>query len=153
MIITCPCGEKYFNVNPNLIPDKGRTLKCGSCGKKWFYKKETTSREEENNPYKFKQMTTNEESVDNIKKVQSDSENDKIKNTTKTIKKIKKENKNNLNFFKIIFVIIISFSALILLLDTFKIQISNIYPNIDFLLDSLYETFIDIYLFFKDLVN
>ncbi len=153
MIITCPWCEKDFNVNPNLIPDKGRTLKCGSCGKKWFYKKETISQEEEKNPYKFKQITTNEESVDNIKEVQNDSENDKIKNTTKTIKKIKKENKNNLNFFKIIFVIIISFSALILLLDTFKIQISNIYPNIDFLLDSLYETFIDIYLFFKDLVN
>ena len=125
----------------------------GNFSGKWFHKKENTSQEEENNPYKFKQMTTNEESVDNIKKVQSDSENDKIKNTTETIKKIKKENKNNLNFFKIIFVIIISFSALILLLDTFKIQISNIYPNIDFLLDSLYETFIDIYLFFKDLVN
>ena len=38
MIITCPCGEKRFEIDAALIPDKGRTLKCGSCDKVWFFK-------------------------------------------------------------------------------------------------------------------
>ena len=38
MIITCPCGEKKYNVDENKIPKDGRFLKCGSCGHKWFYK-------------------------------------------------------------------------------------------------------------------
>ena len=29
MIITCPFCNKNFDVNTNLIPDKGRLLKCG----------------------------------------------------------------------------------------------------------------------------
>ena len=37
MIINCPCGEKKFEVDSNLIPEKGRMLKCGSCDQTWFY--------------------------------------------------------------------------------------------------------------------
>ena len=44
MIITCPCGEKKFEVDEKLIPDKGRLLKCGSCDQTWFFNKN------ENNP-------------------------------------------------------------------------------------------------------
>ena len=40
MIITCPCGEKKFEIDAALIPNEGRTLKCGSCDHVWFYKKE-----------------------------------------------------------------------------------------------------------------
>ena len=39
MIIVCPCGEKKFEVDKNLIPDKGRLLKCGSCDQTWFFNK------------------------------------------------------------------------------------------------------------------
>ena len=39
MIIICPCGEKKFEVDEKLIPEKGRTLQCGSCEKKWFFEK------------------------------------------------------------------------------------------------------------------
>jgi len=52
-----------------------------------------------------------------------------------------------------IFVFIISFAALIILLDTFKNQLSSIIPNIDLILNNLYETLKDIYLFFKDLIK
>ena len=38
MIITCPCKEKKFEIDAALIPQEGRTLQCGSCGHKWFYK-------------------------------------------------------------------------------------------------------------------
>ena len=39
MIIVCPCCEKKFEVDGNLIPEKGRTLQCGFCDQKWFFKK------------------------------------------------------------------------------------------------------------------
>ena len=39
MIITCPCGEKKFEVDSSLIPEKGKLLQCGSCDKTWFFKK------------------------------------------------------------------------------------------------------------------
>ena len=38
-------------------------------------------------------------------------------------------------------------------LDTFKIYILNIYPQINVILNSLYEFLFDIFLFFKDLIK
>jgi predicted Zn finger-like uncharacterized protein len=38
MIISCPNCNKQFKINPSLIPDNGRDLKCGSCDHVWFYK-------------------------------------------------------------------------------------------------------------------
>ena len=35
----CPSCGKNFNVDENLIPDKGRLLKCGSCDQTWFFNK------------------------------------------------------------------------------------------------------------------
>ena len=45
MIITCPCGDKKFNVDASLIPQEGRTLQCGFCDRKWFFKSENTKEE------------------------------------------------------------------------------------------------------------
>ena len=45
MIIECICGEKKFEVSPELIPASGRTIKCGSCDKIWFYKPENLENE------------------------------------------------------------------------------------------------------------
>ena len=39
MIIACPSCGKKFDVDDNLIPDKGRLLKCGSCNQTWFFNK------------------------------------------------------------------------------------------------------------------
>ena len=39
MIIDCPWCQKKFEVNEKLIPEIGRTLQCGFCNKKWFFKK------------------------------------------------------------------------------------------------------------------
>ena len=38
MIIGCPNCNKQFKINPSLITDNGRNLKCGSCDHVWFYK-------------------------------------------------------------------------------------------------------------------
>ena len=40
MIITCNNCNKKFDIDSNLISDKGRLLQCASCDHKWFFKKE-----------------------------------------------------------------------------------------------------------------
>ena len=40
MIITCPNCKKKFNIDPTLINNEGRDLKCGSCDHVWLYKVE-----------------------------------------------------------------------------------------------------------------
>jgi|TARA_B110000305_G_scaffold207452_1_gene238981 predicted Zn finger-like uncharacterized protein len=62
------------------------------------------------------------------------------------------KNKKNYNFLSLILIFIISFIALIILLDTFQAPISKIVPDIEFILYNLYETINDISLFFKDLI-
>ena len=47
---------------------------------------------------------------------------------------------------------IISFIAVILFLDTFKNPLYSFYPELEFILFSLYETLKDIQLFIKDLI-
>ena len=64
-------------------------------------------------------------------------------------KKVNK--KNDVNYFKILIVAIIPFAALILVLDTFKVQISVIIPNIQIILDNLYQSINDRKLFIIDL--
>jgi len=39
MIIICPSCKKKFEIDDNLIPDKGRLVKCGSCNQTWFFEK------------------------------------------------------------------------------------------------------------------
>ena len=39
MIITCPCGQKKFDVDESLIPASGKMLQCGACSEKWFFNK------------------------------------------------------------------------------------------------------------------
>jgi len=65
---------------------------------------------------------------------------------------IKNEEKS-VNYLNILIVIIISSVAFILILDTFKNQLVNIFPNINFLLDNLYQSILDIKLFVLDLIN
>jgi predicted Zn finger-like uncharacterized protein len=38
MIINCDKCSTKFNLNNNLIPEKGRLLQCGKCENKWFFK-------------------------------------------------------------------------------------------------------------------
>ena len=63
------------------------------------------------------------------------------------------KNKKSVGHLSYLLVAIISFIALILLLDTFRIHISSFVPNLDFYLSSLYESLRDIFLFFKDLLK
>ena len=55
--------------------------------------------------------------------------------------------------FYALIIAIITFVAMILLLDTFKSNIGNYIPGLLPLLESLYETLIDIKFFVKDLIS
>ena len=60
--------------------------------------------------------------------------------------------KKSYNILGLIIVFIISFIAIIIVLDTFQKPISMFVPNIEFILYNLYETINDIILFFSDLI-
>ncbi len=157
MIITCPCGDKKFNVDASLIPQEGRTLQCGFCERKWFFKTEESEEEtkvlEKNIPEPV--IEDNKNLSENIKEDIVDEENqgtESLKGSKEELsKKLKK--KNDINYFNILIVIIISFIALILILDTFKVQLSLIMPNIEIVLDNLYLSINDIKLFILDLIK
>ncbi|MDA7573141.1 zinc-ribbon domain-containing protein [Candidatus Pelagibacter sp.] len=144
MIIICENCNKKFNIDSNLIPSKGRLLQCSSCDHKWFFKKEV----EENIDEKIK-IDKKEEIPISIDNEQQNSEvfEDSINNDIK----INNEDKKT-NILSLIIVILISFTAIIILLDTFKGPISKIFPNIELILYNLYETVKDIKLFFLDLI-
>ena len=150
MIITCPCGKKKFEIDQKLIPSEGRMLQCGSCDHKWFFKiKDETKINEEENTIKEipKEEFIKEETIPE-KKV--DLNNEEINLTEE---KTEVQNKNNINYFNIILVGIISFIAFILVLETFKVYLSSIFPNIEILLNNLYQSLEDIKLFILDLIK
>ena len=147
MIINCPCGEKKFNVDENLIPDKGRLLKCGSCDQTWFFNK---NENEQKKP--LIDRPTNQKKIlykdTNISKSEADIP---IKPGSELVKYKPKYNFTFGKFLSYIIVSIITFVAIIILLDTFKDPLSNIFPNLELVLYNLFETLRDLILFAKDL--
>ena len=165
MIITCPNCNKQFKIDNSLIPDEGRDLQCGSCNHIWFYniKKKNNEllevKEEiisddieikaENKEDKIEEKQQPEEIIKteiNNKKKEENSDNQK--NTT--LRK-KTENKGS-KFFSYLIVFIISFVALIILLDTLKTPLISVFPGLEIILFNLFETLQDIKLFIIDLV-
>ena len=164
MIIECPACSKKFNIDEKLIPDQGRLLKCGNCEHTWFYKKKENIKLEDQTK-KIDEIEENKSEI-NIEPVK-----EHIKQTKKIRKKISKKSSINEssskelvsidkssisrenNIIKKTFLIIISIFAFILLLDTFKNQISVIFPGILKMSDSMYLVINDLKLFIKDLVR
>ena len=157
MIINCPNCNKKFEIDKKLILPDGRLLQCGSCNHKWFFKIENNERNIE-----IEKKTITDPIIDDNKNLSEkkeedlvEEEHDDIEPTNKTKKEYneKVQKKNDINYFKILIVAFISFAALILVLDTFKVQISVIIPNIQIILDNLYQSINDIKLFILDLVK
>ena len=157
MIITCPNCKKKFNIDPTLINNEGRDLKCGSCDHVWHYKVEDVN---------STALTLNE-NIDNsqIEPYENKTENDEIVKNNETISKNlthKKQGKpNNLSldkkknigskFFSYLVVFFISLIALVILLDTLKTPLNNTFPSLEVILFNLFETLKDIKLFIIDL--
>ena len=173
MIIECNKCKKKFEVDDALIPINGRLLQCNLCNHKWFFKNKIlhkpissvltqnleTTESSDTKLDKFTNPDTEQNDNDTIDIPISDTIDIPISETIDTLnddkidtiilkeKKIKKFKTLNL-----IIVFIISFVALIILIDTFKQPIGKFYPNIEFLLYNLYESFKDMKLFLYDLI-
>ena len=162
MIIECVNCNKKFNVNSELIPSEGRTIQCGSCNHIWFFNpkdeilvSEIKKIQEDNKP------TTTIKKETKITQTNLDKKTNKVINKSKfkTVENksseiVKYQPKTSFSFIKFlsyILVLIITFIALIIILDTFKTTLFSFYPNLEFLLFSLFETLKDIQLFVKDL--
>ena len=151
MHIECENCNKKFELDSNLIPENGRELQCGSCEHIWFYKKNINIIE--------KKEIIEDQNI-NIEKEQINKKIKKVKKELYEDEKHKKEynidqkvEKKNYNILKIFLVLIIPFIAIIIVIDTFKSQLSFIYPNLDNLLNNLYQSITDVVLFFKDLIK
>ena len=162
MIITCPSCKKKFNIDINLIPAEGRNLQCGSCDRVWFYKKEDPIPE----PLKINESIAIKEKEDSDKLNDNETKDQILKQPVEENKKAKSElsaineteRKSEVikktqsgKFFSYLIVFIISLGALIILLDTLKTPLINIFPGLEVLLFNLYETLKDIKLFIIDL--
>jgi predicted Zn finger-like uncharacterized protein len=161
MIITCPCEKKQFKIDDSLIPQEGRELQCGSCERVWYYKPKNESKDpltlnENISVNKIEPVIeTNDINLEFSKKLQKEKivkpeiKKEISKEIPKTVKKL--ENKG-FKFFSYLIVLIISFVALIILLDTLKTPLINVFPGLEIILFNLFETLKDIKLFIIDLI-
>ena len=150
MIISCPNCNKQFKIDNSLITDEGRDLQCGSCNHIWFYNIQEKNNEAlelkheiisedietkaENKKDKIEEKQQPEEIIKteiNNKKKEKNSE--KQKNTTT----LKKTEIKGSKFFSYLIVFIISFVALIILLDTLKTPLINVFPGLEIILFNL----------------
>ena len=162
MIITCPNCKKKFQIDPALVPEEGRELQCGSCQNVWFFKEEKENSLPLTLNDDFVNKDVKEDSPSKIIEKRSENKksiiDEKPKNNEKKIKiksdnkkpEIKKENTVG-KFFSYLIVLIISFVALIILVDTLKTPIINVFPGVEIILFNLFETLKDIKLFIIDL--
>ena len=162
MIITCPNCEKKFQIDPTLVPEEGRDLQCGSCQNIWFYKVEKVTSSPLTLDENFVDKEINDFSInEDIEKNSEDKKTaikEKPKNKEKKDKtildkeKTEKKKKNvGSKFFSYLLVLIISFVALVILVDTIKTPIIGVFPGVEILLFNLFETLKDIKLFIIDL--
>ena len=181
MIISCNNCNKKFEVNSDLITEKGRLLQCSSCNHQWFFKKEILENtikiknsNEIKNPVTFLTQDDKKEISENIivSKNNNNVENPEIFTTQESKSESSKTNNLSTNhkneeekidntriiikkkskILSFILIFIISFTAFIILIDTFKYPISRLIPNIEFILYNLYESINDMILFIKDLI-
>ena len=161
MIIDCIKCTKKFVVNASLIPDGGRTIQCGSCNHVWFYKpKIEESKKEISSPKSNYDILENKkDDQDNEKSSKTEETNnlEKFTNTEPFSHELINENKkttfNISKFLSYFLVFLITFIALLIVLDTFKSPLSSIIPGLEIFLYNFFETLNDLYLFIKNLLS
>ena len=152
MIIQCENCNKKFEIQDNLIPDEGRLLECGSCAHQWHYtpitklelKDEVQIKDEPTEQLIVKKVKKKSKIIKKIYENDSDNEIDQTNENITTKEK-------NISFINFLLVGIISFVAIVILVDTFKNQITYVIPNIGLYINELHEILRDIFLFIADL--
>ena len=155
MIIECINCNKKFEVDSTLIPGTGRNIQCGSCSHIWFFtpKLQNTSEIliENNESNKIVEPKVSKRIIKKDKSL-SDKKTNEIEKFKAPVKYNKKINILSLNNILSYFIVsIVTFISLIIVIDTFKSPLNNIYPNTELLLYNLFESVKDIILFIKDL--
>ena len=165
MIISCPECSSRFNIDQILIPKNGRLLQCSNCMHKWHFiikkneeKIEEPIKSEEviiENRNQEKKINPSQEFIpiedENIKK--------ELKKEQKVINKVKKKEQKPkkkdkpIKLLNMIIIIIISLAALIIFIDTFRIELSKYMPFLNPMFDSFYAIIADINSFIKDLIR
>ena len=161
MIIECINCNKKFNVDQSLIPENGRQIQCGSCNHSWYFKVELiipeTSVFIEKKIQQEKSVDQKELEVAKVKSVVNpqkfgETKSDIKKSTNKTVIRAENNKKSKkINLFSSLVVFVISFVALIILVDTLSSPLINIFPGLELILFNLFETLKDIKLFIIDL--
>ena len=161
MIIECINCNKKFNVDQSLIPENGRQIQCGSCNHSWYFKVELiipeTSVFIEKKIQQEKSVDQKELDVAKVKSVVNpqkfgEKKSDIKKSTNKTVIRAENNKKSNkINLFSSLVVFVISFVALIILVDTLSSPLINIFPGLELILFNFFETLKDIKLFIIDL--
>ena len=167
MIISCPNCNKKFKIDQNLIPISGRLLQCSNCKHKWHFKIEKKDETDDGSlePKKVIYENKNEDikinSIENVSLIEKNLKKKKPKKKEKVVKKTNKI-KQNINHNKkgkpvgllnMIIIIIISFVAIVIVLDTFRIELSKYIPFLNPILNSFYAIITDINSFIKDLIR
>ena len=165
MIINCIKCTKKFEVNPSLIPVNGRTIQCGSCNHIWFYepkiKQSKNEIKAEISSPKSNDIVSENNKDDNLNKKLSKTEEtsnlENVANTEHSSVELINENKKTTfsvsKFLSYFLVFLITFIALIIVLDTFKSPLSIIIPGLEIFLYNFFETLKDLYLFIKNLLS
>ncbi|WP_435149725.1 zinc-ribbon domain-containing protein [Candidatus Pelagibacter bacterium nBUS_32] len=164
MIIECLNCNKKFNVDDELIPEGGRLIQCGSCDHSWHYKNENINLEtlatDNDDNQKIPVLEDIQKGNNNSNVVDDDVSIIKKHETITELTKIKKNNRINntkveknrvVDFFSYLLVFIISFVALIILIDTLRSPLINFFPGLEIVLFNLFESLKDIKLFIIDL--
>ena len=169
MIISCPNCIKKFNIDEKLIPINGRLLQCSGCKHRWHY--DLPKDQNIVSELSKEEITEDTTKVDLIK-INPSKSNDGKKSKIKQKQKVKKPRKKKIkenevevsdnivepkntsrSFFNILLIIIITFIALILVLDTFKNNLSDYFPFLIPALNNFYEIIFDISSFIKDFIK
>ena len=165
MIISCPECSSRFNIDQILIPKNGRLLQCSNCMHKWHF---IIKKNEEiiEKPIKSEEVII--ENKNQEKKINPSQEfipieyetiEKELKKEQKVINKVKKKEQKRkkkdkpIKLLNMIIVIIISIAALIIFIDTFRIELSKYMPFLNPMLDSFYAIIADINSFIKDLIR
>ena len=159
MIIVCINCTKKFEVKASLIPDNGRTIQCGTCNHVWFYKPKI---EQSKNEIKTEVSSSNsnnnvlenkEDDHANEKLLKTDESKNTEPSSNELINEIKKTTFSVSKFLSYFLVFLITFIALIIVLDTFKSVLSSSFPGLEIFLYNFFETLKDLYLFIKNLLS
>ena len=154
MIIECINCNKVFEVNSELIPENGRNIQCGSCNHVWFYNPKISDLKKEKNQDTKIDNLKKKFIEENKQKVFEEKDYSKLKNK-KNYEITEYKPKKSLSFFKFLsylIVLLISFVALFIIIDTFNSFLFQFFPGLELIMFNLFETLKDIELFIRDLI-